>query len=129
MKILVLGGTGFIGPHVIRHLQAGGHRVAAIHRGPRATSLPPEVEHIVGDARQIAHNRSEIQSFAPDVLIDLILSSGNQAEALMQNVRGGCFPGRGNQQHGCLPRFCCYPWHGSRPPGAFAINRRIALAH
>jgi nucleoside-diphosphate-sugar epimerase len=88
MKILVLGGTGFIGPHVIRHLQAGGHRVAAIHRGPRATSLPPEVEHIVGDARHIAHYRTEIQSFAPDVLIDLILSSGNQAEALMQNVRG-----------------------------------------
>jgi nucleoside-diphosphate-sugar epimerase len=91
MKILVIGGTGFIGPHVIRQLQAGGHRVAALHRGLRAGGLPGEVEHIIGDGLQIRQHRANVERFAPDVLIHMILSSGAQAQALMQTL-GGLVP-------------------------------------
>lgn len=81
MKILVIGGTGFIGVPLVRQLAAGGHSLAVLHRGATAADLP--AEHILG-------SRDQLPSLRPraDVVIDLILSSGAQAEALMRTFRG-----------------------------------------
>lgn len=50
MRILILGGTGFIGPHLVKHAVARGHTVSIFTRGRRdASSLPAEVERLVGD--------------------------------------------------------------------------------
>lgn len=49
MDLLVLGGTGFIGPHLVRHAVARGHRVTIFTRGRRAADLPASVERLVGD--------------------------------------------------------------------------------
>ncbi len=49
LNVLVLGGTGFIGPHLVRHLVARGHRVAIFTRGRRQAELPASVERLVGD--------------------------------------------------------------------------------
>lgn len=49
MNLLVLGGTGFIGPHLVRHAVARGHRVAIFTRGRRDANLPASVERLVGD--------------------------------------------------------------------------------
>ena len=81
MKILVIGGTGFIGPHLIRELARHGHSVAVFHRGKSHADLP--VEHILGDRRDLANLCPRA-----DVVIDLILSSGRQAQALMGTFRG-----------------------------------------
>ena len=88
MKILVIGGTGFIGPPVVGELQRLGHRVAVFHRGKSTASLPPDIEHIIGDRQQIAEAQQNFEAFAPDVVVDLILSSGSQAEALMHVFHG-----------------------------------------
>ena len=88
MKILVIGGTGFIGPPVVCELQRLGHRVAVFHRGKSTASLPPDIEHIIGDRQQIAEAQQNFEAFAPDVVVDLILSSGSQAEALMHVFHG-----------------------------------------
>jgi nucleoside-diphosphate-sugar epimerase len=87
MKILVIGGTGFIGPHVVRDLAARGHEVAVFHRGSHAGELPPGVVRIQGDRRAIASHRPSLAAFAPEVVIDVVLSSGRQARALMEVVR------------------------------------------
>ena len=79
MKVLVIGGTGFIGPHVVRRLLDRGHDVAVFHRGKSKADLP--VEHVLGD-------RSAVPKIKADVVIDLILSSGKQAQALMNTFRG-----------------------------------------
>lgn len=47
--LLVLGGTGFIGPHLVRLAVARGHRVSVFTRGQRQADLPASVEHLVGD--------------------------------------------------------------------------------
>lgn len=47
--LLVLGGTGFIGPHLVRHAVARGHRVTIFTRGKRQAELPAQVKRLVGD--------------------------------------------------------------------------------
>ncbi len=49
MRILILGGTGFIGPWQVRDAVARGHDVTLFNRGSRPANLPPEVEHLRGD--------------------------------------------------------------------------------
>lgn len=49
MRILILGGTGYIGPHLVKHALARGHHVTTFTRGRRPTELPAEVEKLVGD--------------------------------------------------------------------------------
>jgi nucleoside-diphosphate-sugar epimerase len=49
LRILILGGTGFIGPHQVRYAVARGHKVTVFNRGRRQADLPKEVEHLQGD--------------------------------------------------------------------------------
>ncbi len=47
--LLVLGGTGFIGPHLVRLAVSRGHTVSIFTRGRRQADLPASVERLVGD--------------------------------------------------------------------------------
>ncbi|MEJ7813158.1 MAG: NAD-dependent epimerase/dehydratase family protein [Gemmatimonadaceae bacterium] len=49
MNILILGGTGFIGPHQVRYAVSRGHKVSIFTRGRREADLPASVEHLQGD--------------------------------------------------------------------------------
>lgn len=49
MKLLVLGGTGFLGRHVVEAALASGHEVTLFNRGRTNPELFPEVEKLVGD--------------------------------------------------------------------------------
>ncbi|NNM04123.1 MAG: NAD-dependent epimerase/dehydratase family protein [Gemmatimonadetes bacterium] len=47
-RLLILGGTGFIGPHMVRYAVDRGHEVTIFTRG-RSQADIPEVEHLIGD--------------------------------------------------------------------------------
>jgi 2'-hydroxyisoflavone reductase len=49
LHILILGGTGFIGPHLVRHAVSRGHKVTTFTRGRREADLPDSVERLTGD--------------------------------------------------------------------------------
>lgn len=49
LDLLILGGSGFIGTHQVRHAQARGHRVTLFNRGRRQADVPPGVTLCVGD--------------------------------------------------------------------------------
>lgn len=49
LNILILGGTGFTGPHQIHYAVARGHRITVFNRGRRQADLPPSVIHLIGD--------------------------------------------------------------------------------
>ena len=49
MNILILGGTGYIGPHLVRLAVSRGHKVTTFTRGRRKPELPPEVVQLIGD--------------------------------------------------------------------------------
>jgi len=48
-RILVIGGTGNVGRHVVHQLAATGARFRAMTRNPDAAGLPPQVEVVRGD--------------------------------------------------------------------------------
>ena len=49
MKLLILGGTGFIGPHMVREALRRGHTVTLFNRGRTNNELFPDLETITGD--------------------------------------------------------------------------------
>jgi nucleoside-diphosphate-sugar epimerase len=86
MKVLLIGGAGFIGPFVAQQLQRAGHSVTVFHRGNRA--VPADVAQIVGDRNRLADDRDRLAQEKWDVVIDFVLSSAPQAEQLMETFRG-----------------------------------------
>ena len=88
MRILVIGGTGFIGRFLVPRLLDAGHDVAVVQRPSSAKPVPDGVRPIRGDRHHLAELASAMRAFAPDVVVDLILGSGRQAEVLMEVFRG-----------------------------------------
>ena len=88
MKILLVGGSGFIGHFVVRDLIAAGHDVAVYHRGQSRTPLPKGAHEIIGDRATLGWKRMDFLRVRPDVVIDCILSSGIQAKGVMDVFRG-----------------------------------------
>jgi 2'-hydroxyisoflavone reductase len=56
LRVLILGGTGFVGPHLVHELTGRGHRISILTRGRRQPGLYEEdfagVEHLTGDRSQ-----------------------------------------------------------------------------
>jgi nucleoside-diphosphate-sugar epimerase len=88
MKILVIGGSGFIGPPLVRQLNSQGHQLTVLHRGHARPDLPDGVQRIHGDRNRLPDLRDTIARLAPEVVVDLVLSSGGQARQLMDTLRG-----------------------------------------
>ena len=86
-RILVIGGTVFIGPSVVRQLAQSGHEVAVFHRGQNEIALPDGVRHIHGDRAKIGESRSEIAAFAPEVVVDMRAMTEADARAVADTVR------------------------------------------
>ena len=49
LNILILGGTGFIGPHMVHEALRRGHNVTLFNRGRTNSALFPDLELLVGD--------------------------------------------------------------------------------
>ena len=49
LRILILGGTGFTGPHQVRYALARGHEVTLFNRGREPQTWPGPVEELIGD--------------------------------------------------------------------------------
>lgn len=54
MRILILGGTGFIGKPLCRNLAIQGRQTAVFSRGQKSVDLPEEAHHIKADRRKLA---------------------------------------------------------------------------
>jgi 2'-hydroxyisoflavone reductase len=49
LRILFLGGTGFIGPHMVRYAMYRGHQITLFNRGKSNADLFPGAETLLGD--------------------------------------------------------------------------------
>ena len=55
MKLLVLGGTVFVGRHIVEAAVARGHEVTIFHRGRHGKGLFAGVEEVFGDRDHDLH--------------------------------------------------------------------------
>lgn len=88
VQALLIGGTGFIGSCLAPQLRRRGVAVAVLTRGMSGLHLPESVTRIAGDRKRLRDAAGSIRRLAPDVVVDLVLSSGTQARELMDVVRG-----------------------------------------
>ena len=87
-RILLIGGTGFIGSFLTPELQRRGADVAVLTRGRSGDPGAAGLTRIIGDRKRLRESASAIRAFAPDVVVDLVLASGAQAQELMAVMRG-----------------------------------------
>jgi len=77
LRILILGGTGFIGPHQVRYALDRGHTVTLFNRGRTNPQLFPDVEKLVGDRDS---DLSALEGRRWDVVIDNSASDPTRVE-------------------------------------------------
>ena len=87
MRILLIGGNGFIGSFLTDQLRRANHQVAILHRGTHSGKTG-DVVHLQGDRNRLNDSRKQIEQFSPEVIVDLLLSSGEQARQLLGVSRG-----------------------------------------
>ena len=90
MKVLVVGGTGFIGSNLCRELSDRGHDVTALARDPGEAGLPPDVSTVRGDVT------------AYDSLVDAF--DGQDAVVNLVSLSPLFRPSGGNEMHDRIHR-------------------------
>jgi nucleoside-diphosphate-sugar epimerase len=88
MRVLVLGGTNFIGPPVVERLREAGHDVTLFHRGENESDSLSDVPHIHGDRAQLDDFAEDFRRLSPDVVLDTAPMFERDAVAAMRVFRG-----------------------------------------
>ena len=90
MHVLMIGGTRFIGPHVVRGLVALGHSVTVYHRGVTEADLPGGVHHIRDPAATMPVLSFPREVLEPplDAVIHMIPMGERDARAAVETFRG-----------------------------------------
>jgi nucleoside-diphosphate-sugar epimerase len=88
MRILIIGGTAFIGPHVARELLEAGHAVTVFHRGHSEASLPGTITHIHGEQAKLGDHQDQLRQLAPAVVLHMVPACAQDAWTLMSTLRG-----------------------------------------
>ncbi len=69
LRILILGGTGFIGPYQVKYALDRGHKITLFNRGKTNADLFPDVPRLIGD-RNLPDGHKALESGEWDVVID-----------------------------------------------------------
>ena len=87
MKVLVIGGTGFISSYVVRQLVKMGQEVTVFNRGETKTDLSQEVDYLEGDRHNLSEYQPEFQKLAPQVVLDLIPYTAEEARGVVDTFK------------------------------------------
>lgn len=83
MRILIIGGAGFTGPHVVRSLVSTGHEVTLFHRSRGPNDLPTGVPSIFGDRENLSDFADQLRECDPQVVLDMIPVTQQDAETVV----------------------------------------------
>jgi 2'-hydroxyisoflavone reductase len=85
LRILILGGTGNIGPYHVRAAVQRGHHVSVFSRGRAAAEFPDGVEHLIGDR---SDDLSSLRGRDWDAVLDIATFGPNWVRTLGEALRG-----------------------------------------
>jgi nucleoside-diphosphate-sugar epimerase len=90
MRVLVIGGTNFIGPYVVAWLHQEGHEVTVYHRGLHEPDLPTSIRHIHSPhaAIPVLHFPSSLSDPPPDVVLNMFPVGEADARAAVARFVG-----------------------------------------
>jgi len=96
VRVLIIGGTRFIGPAVVNHLLSLGHHVTVYNRGNHAQSWAGDVKQILAsketatpdDRYNLRSCISEFRQARPDVVVHMLAYVRKDAEAFVGVFRG-----------------------------------------
>jgi nucleoside-diphosphate-sugar epimerase len=71
-RVLVIGGTRFIGFHTVHALVNAGCEVAVFHRGTTEAAGLPHVQHLHGGRDDLLSFVGDFERFAPEVVLDMV---------------------------------------------------------
>ncbi|MBA3825520.1 MAG: NAD-dependent epimerase/dehydratase family protein [Ktedonobacterales bacterium] len=83
MHILIIGGTVFLGRHIVRAAQARGHDLTIFHRGQHPMDLPDGVHELLGDRNG---DLAALVSGQWDVIIDTSAYVPRQVRAMTEAI-------------------------------------------
>ncbi len=84
IKILVVGGTGPTGPHVVNGLIRRGHKVVVLHRGVHEEEFIEPVEHLHGDP----HFQETLAQTIGNRTYDLVIAMYGRIRFVAEVVKG-----------------------------------------
>jgi nucleoside-diphosphate-sugar epimerase len=87
MRILLLGGTGFIGRRVVEQLLLASHEVAVVHRGRQP--VPPGSVSLLADRRELRPLATALAGFDPEAVIDMIAYTAADVARALPALPGG----------------------------------------
>ncbi len=87
MKILVLGGTQFVGRHIVEALVEAGHSVSVFNRGRSVDELPIQIERLRGDRDEGARGLAALMGRTWDVCVDVSGYTARQVRSSAEKLR------------------------------------------
>lgn len=84
MRVVVLGGTRFIGRAAVEELSAAGHELLLVHRGELEPEGLPAAQHLHSDRAELVQHRDELDRFQPDALLDCRALTKRDAEISLE---------------------------------------------
>jgi len=89
MKALVVGGTRFIGAHVVRRLHDAGAQVTAFHRGTSSNPILPVIEHVLDPGAEYPITAFPAELLRDwDIVIHMVAMGEADAEAAARSFAG-----------------------------------------
>ena len=89
MRVIVFGGTRFIGRAIVEELAAAGHDVLVVHRGNLEPDDMPPVPHLHADRMELPANRSELAAFGPEAAVDCRALTKADSEVVLDALPSG----------------------------------------
>src|SRR5229473_2768232 len=89
VRIVVLGGTRFIGRAIVEELVQAGHDVLVVHRGNLEPDDMPSVSHLHCDRSELTAHSQELAAFEPDAAIDCRALTRADAETALAALPAG----------------------------------------